>query len=375
MGEPLPTKTKLLLLALGLASASPALAGPLAPRRLWQLPDSTLKSQDSTATRLLTSSVIDENGEPLVGVAVTSRRGTLTAVSDAMGTFKLPITKGDTVVLRAFGSVVRHYILRDDTAPLIVLNTKNAAVARLKPVQQLYATTVRPDLTATSTQAVYNNELQKLPVTSFVTALAGRLAGLYTVQGSGQPGADAASPSLLGQAPLVVIDGIPRQLTQFDLEEIESVTVLKDALSTAMLGVRSSNGVLLVTTRKGTPGQPRVSFTVQSALQQPIKMPKALNAYNYALLNNEARRNDGLAPVYTDADLQAYQNGSDPYGHPDVDWRKQTLKSSSRLNRYTFSASGGNNFSKYFVALEHLSQSGLQATTTSRFLTTLGESP
>jgi TonB-linked SusC/RagA family outer membrane protein len=127
-----------------------------------------------------------------------------------------------------------------------------------------------------------------------------------------------------------------------------------------MLGPRSSNGVLQVTTRKGTPGLSRVSFTVQSALQQPLKMPKALNAYNYALLLNEARANDGVTPLlYSAADLQAYQDGSDPYGHPDVDWRKQVLKKSSRLDRYTFSATGGNSFSKYFVSLEHLSQSGL----------------
>jgi TonB-linked SusC/RagA family outer membrane protein len=315
---------------------------------------------DTAQTKLLRPLVVDENQEPLPGVTVINRRTTATVVTDRGGIAKLTAEPGDLLELRAFGSVVREYSVADDRAPIVMLSTKHPAVARLKPVRLLNSLQTRPDLTAASTQTIYYNDLQKLPVTSFLSALQGRVAGLATFQASGQPGADGASAVLRGNdVPLVIIDGIPRQLTVFDLEEIESVTVLKDALSTAMLGVKSSNGALVVTTRRGTPTVPRISFTAQSALQQPLSLPKGLDAYNYALLNNEARRNDGQAPAYTDADLQAYQDGSDPIGHPNVNWRDQILKKSSRLDRYTFSATGGNDFSQYFVSLEHLNQSGL----------------
>ncbi|WP_331144556.1 SusC/RagA family TonB-linked outer membrane protein [Hymenobacter sp.] len=316
------------------------------------------QAPDTIVTTLFIPTITDENYEPLAGVEVFGRRGSLSGVTDALGQVRLAAIQGDTLQLRALGVVVEQYVVRDDLAPFLLLSTKNPAVARLKPVRMLY-NDARPDLTAASTQTIYNRDLNRLPVASFLNALSGRVAGMTTNQSSGQPGLDEVTPNLLGMRPLVVIDGIPRDLTIFDLEEIESVTVLKDALSTVMLGARSSNGVLNVTTRKGTPSLPRVSFTVQSAVQQPLKQPKALNAYNYSVLNNEARRNDGLAPGYSDAALQAYQDGSDPFGFPDVDWRKQVLKKSSRLDRYTLSATGGNSFSKYFVSLEHLSQSGL----------------
>ena len=313
---------------------------------------------------VFTPSVTDENGEPLKGVTLANGSGTYTVVTDSLGQAKMPEVKaGETVVVTIGGSVIRRYTATGDLTPTIGLDTKNPAVARLKPVRLLYGTSLAPDLTAASTQTVYNAALMRLPVTSFLTALAGQGAGLQVTQISGQPGSDAGSASLLGRFPTVVIDGIVRPIYNFDLEEIESVTLLKDALSTSMLGVRNSNGgILNVTTRRGTPGQPRISFTVQSAIQEPIKLPKPLDAFNYATLYNEARVNDGLAPTYTADDLQKYRDGSDPLGHPNVNWLDQVLNKSSKLDRYTFSATGGNKFSRYFVSLEHLNQTGLLKT-------------
>jgi TonB-linked SusC/RagA family outer membrane protein len=316
------------------------------------------------AVTVFTPSVTDENGEPLRGVTLANAGATFTALTDSLGHATMPEVKaGETLTVSIEGSVIRRYTATGDLTPTIVLDTKNPAVARLKPVRLLFGTSLRPDLTAASTQTVYNAALMRLPVTTFLTALAGQGAGLQVTQVSGQPGSDAGSASLLGQFPTVVIDGIVRPIYNFDLEEVESVTLLKDALSTSMLGVRNTNGgILNVTTRRGTPGQPRISFTVQSAIQEPIKLPKPLDAYNYANLYNEARVNDGLAPTYTADDLQKYRDGSDPIGHPNVNWFDQLLKKSSKLDRYTFSATGGNKFSKYFVSLEHLSQTGLLKT-------------
>ena len=226
--------------------------------------------------------------------------------------------------------------------------------------------TLTPSTTTASTQAVYTPSLIKQPVTNVLNALPGYLGGLYTPQSNGQPGADVVSLSLRGRTPIVLIDGIPRSLTSMDLEEVESVTVLKDAMATAMLGVRGANGAILITTKQGSATNQQISFTVQSAFQQPIGLPKPLNAFDYATLRNEAVANEisvnpnfstGLR--YSAADLAAFQNRSDPIAHPDVNWYNQLLKSTAQLNRYALSVSGGNNAVRYFTTVEHLFQDGL----------------
>jgi len=231
-----------------------------------------------------------------------------------------------------------------------------------KPPVQLIYTSTRPHLTATSTEALYSKDVLRSPVTSVKSTLTGRMAGLYSYQASGQPGADGASVSLRGFDPLVIIDGVVANLSIFNLDDVESVTLQKDALSSAMMGVRGSNGALLITTKKGKPQTQSISFTVQTSFQKPLGAPKTLNAYDYATLYNEALTNDGLPLRYTQADLDAFKNGTDPYGHPNVNWRDEVIKSSSRFDRYSLNASGGNGFARYYVSLEHVNQTGFFVT-------------
>lgn len=313
----------------------------------------------TTELEVFSPVIIDENEEPLANISINNKTKGLKASTDAAGSLTIGAKKGDKLEISASGTKIMDYVVGDKVSPIIILSSKNPAVLRSKPLRRLFNTSVQSDLTATSSQAVFNSDLQKSAVTSVISALSGRLAGISTNQFTGQPGFDGTSISLRNQSPLVIIDGIPRQLTVFDLEEIESVTVLKDALSTAMMGVRGSDGALVITTRKGNPNTARMSFTAQTAIQQPLRFPKALNSFNYATLYNEALKNDGLPPVYSEQALQGYQSGSDPYLYPDVNWRDQVLNSSSRQDRYTFSASGGNSFSKYFVSFDHINQTGL----------------
>lgn len=222
------------------------------------------------------------------------------------------------------------------------------------------------NLSTVSTQTIYNSTLLKHPVNSITNALSGQFAGLNTQQSSGQPGFDAVSLSLRGRTPIVLIDGIPRLITTITLEEIESVTVLKDAMSTALLGVRGANGALSIITKQGYNGKERISFTIQSASQRPLKMPQSLNAFNYASLRNEAITNElsvnpfyNTALLYTAADLQAFKDGSDQFGHPDVNYRDEVLNNNAPLNRYSLNMSGGNKMVTYYAGVEHLKQDGL----------------
>lgn len=216
------------------------------------------------------------------------------------------------------------------------------------------------DKVAESVGLLRGEDLYATPSAFVNTGLTGRLAGLYTEQISGEPGNDGVNLYLRGQTPLVLVDGIPRAPWSINPEEIASVTLLKDALSTAMLGMRSMNGAVLITTRKGnTRAGFNLDVTAQTGVSAPIRLPKPLSAYDYGKLYNEALVNDGKAPIYTDADLAAYRNGTDPYGHPDINWYDQVLKSQTPFNRYTLNAEGSNDAVRYFVSLDYLSQQGL----------------
>lgn len=203
-------------------------------------------------------------------------------------------------------------------------------------------------------------QLEKMPAPIFKNTLAGQLAGLQAVQFSGEPRSEDINLNLRGKNPLLIVDGIPRDILSVSPEQIESVTVLKDALSTAMLGMRGMNGAILVTTRKKAESKGSViSFTAQTGVQAPINLPQVLSAYDYARLFNEALVNDRLAPVYSQADLDAYQNGTDPIGHPNVDWQNTILKKNSFYSRYSLNTSGSYTNVNYFVSVDYLNQDGL----------------
>jgi len=335
-----------------------------------------IQQTDASGTKS-SISVIDENQQYIAGVKLINLTNKQTATTDKNGIAELNFVKGDKIEVYAGKTLVLTAEMPDDNDNVIRVSSKSPAVAALKPVRLLYDLSVNPKLTTTATDAVYSADLTKATATSVKSVITGRLAGGYVEQNSGRLGAeprtdglysllslgslgsDAISLSVRGQSPTVIIDGVPRAMTIFNLEEIESVTLLKDAVSTAMLGGKGANGVLLITTRRGAKAKQSISFTAQTAFQKSLQTPVSLNSFQYASLYNEARVNDGLTPVYTAADLQAYQTGSDPQGHPDVDWKSIVTKPTSRFDHYTLNVSGGNDFGKYFVAVEHVNQTGL----------------
>lgn len=215
-------------------------------------------------------------------------------------------------------------------------------------------------------------------------SLAGRLPGLYLSQvrgfrnpvtdnnyrpdlGGNIPRTFLGAPSdntefliaLRGQSPVVVIDGVQRDIFSIDPENIESVSVLKDALSSLFLGMRSSRGVLLIKTKQPNADGFRLSFTGQMGVQTPLSMPEPLPAFQYAYLLNEALQNDGRSPIYTNEDLAAFRNGTDPVGHPDVNWYKTILRESAPVSSYNLNVSGGGNVARYSISGSFMDQQGL----------------
>lgn len=222
---------------------------------------------------------------------------------------------------------------------------------------------------AGATSSIGGAVIRDIPTSSVQNTLDGRLPGIFTVQRSGQPGQDASDYFIRGQSslnaagnqPLIIVDDIEytyAQLAQINVNEIESITILKDASTTAIYGVKGANGVLIVTTRRGKLGAPKVNLRVETGLQAPIKTPVFLDSYQTALLRNEALSNDNLPAQFTAQDLADFQNGTDPYGHPNVDWYKAINKPVALQENSNLDISGGTNRVKYFVSLGVLNQGG-----------------
>ena len=209
-------------------------------------------------------------------------------------------------------------------------------------------------------------ELQKAFTNNIGNTLYARLPGLTVNQGGNEPGNNNSVLFIRGantfgfsSAPLILIDGFLGDYSQLVPEEIEEISVLKDASATAVYGMRGANGVVLVTTKKGKVQPLSVNFNAQYGVQEATALPQFLNAYDYARLYNEALENDGKSPVYTQADLDLYQNGTDAIFHPNVNWYNQLLRNKAPLSNYNLNFTGGNNTVRFFTALNALTTEGL----------------
>ncbi|MCW3089920.1 MAG: TonB-dependent receptor [Ferruginibacter sp.] len=312
--------------------------------------------------------VTNDKGEVVPGMPVKVKNSSVATITDINGAYSISAPNANAILIFSNTGFITQEIsvsknntidiqLKAETSGTVLLNLP---VTRKTPdVPLLYSMKSPANLNIASAQSVYGEDLVKMPGNLLKSALAGRLAGTYIRQSNGEPGEDAYSVSLRGQNPLVVIDGIPQNISIFDFDEIESVTVLRDALATAMYGPQASNGVLLVTTRKGAPGRQKISVTAQTGFQKSLKLPKALSAYVYAGLYNEALANDNISPVYTQADIDAYKNHTDLFGHPDVNWQEEALKKSTRQDRVTVNVSGGSKIARYYLVGEYLGQGGI----------------
>lgn len=217
-----------------------------------------------------------------------------------------------------------------------------------------------------SISTVNTSQLVTTPSPNILQALPGRLAGLNIGFTSGGPGLDGNGMffNIRGaRAQIILVDGVERGYLSINPEQIESISVLKDALSTVMFGQRSSYGIISIRTKKGDVGKPRISFTAQTGFETPNALPKPLSAWQYATLYNEAKQNDAgntpVIPQYTQAQIDAYKNQTDPYAYPDVDWYNTVLNKRAGVERYNLNIQGSGKGFRYFVDLDHMREKGI----------------
>ena len=311
--------------------------------------------------------VIDEQGEPLIGVSVRLQ-GTGGGVATSLdGNFRLgKVPVGATLLFSYLGFKPQEVTVKSDEKLRVVLRPDIEVLDEVVVVG--YGSQKRNSVTG-AISTVQSKELLKSPTGNLSTSVAGRIPGLLVKQPSGQPGNDEATLRIRGlstyagdNSPLVLVDGIERAYNQIDPEEVETFTILKDAASTAVYGVRGGNGVILVTTKRGKIGKPKVSYSGNFSIQTPTQLPKVANSYQYATYFNQAIKNDtpGAPDYYTQEELNKYQDGSDPILYPDMEWVYEVFERSAPQQKHNINVSGGTQFVKYYVSLGYFNQTGLQ---------------
>lgn len=335
---------------------------------------SVISPQPQQTRKKISGIITDKEGESIIGANIMVKGTSNGTITDINGNFELDVLQypAEIKVTYIGYDELELTITEQDRMPLsIVLTQAQQYLEEIVVVGMNNRQTRRSITGAVST--IQTKELIQSPVANISNALAGKLPGLITVQSSGEPGSDAANLYVRGlgtygsSAPLVVIDGLPRNKVDLDMldpNEIESITILKDASSSSLYGIQGANGVVVVTTRRGggSNDKIKISFTLQQAVQQPIRLPKTLSSYEQALYNRTVDYNDGQPMRYTDEVLDKIKSGSDPYLYPNTNWFDVVLRDYSQQQQYNVNISGSagkDHRVNYFISGSYINQGTL----------------
>lgn len=310
--------------------------------------------------------VMDETGEPLIGVSVSIKENPTNGVmTDTDGRFKLTRIKSSQTIIFSFIGFEKQEIKIDKTDERMRIVLKET-VNMMDEVVVTASGKVQKKINVTGAITGVETKDLKAPATSISNMLGGRVPGIISVNRSGEPGKDFSefwirgiSTFGAGQGALVLIDGIEGDLNTLDPEDIDSFSILKDASSTAVYGVRGANGVVLVTTKKGKAGKLDIRVKANAGISYSPRMPEYVRAADYATLANEASVTRGGIPIYSDVDIALYANHMDPDLHPDVNWRDIILKDYTWNQQYFLSASGGGQIARYYISAGFLNKEAI----------------
>lgn len=303
--------------------------------------------------------------EPLIGVSVMIQGTNTGAITDVDGHYIITVPNKESVLEFSYlgfepvAITVRNQIN-------INVNMRETANSLDESVVVAYGQQKRASIVGSIT-SVNPTALQQGSTRAVSNNLAGQLAGVIAVQRSGEPGYDGSSFWIrgissfqgTGRDPLVLVDGIERSLDDLSAAEIESFSVLKDAAASAVYGVRGANGVILVQTKKGYLGRPKVNFHMEQSFTQPVKLPDYIGSYDYLSLMNELTTAAGNQPLYGAEAMEGYRTGSDPDLYPDVNWLDAISKDYASNTRGDLTITGGSDILRYALVASYYGENGI----------------
>ena len=316
--------------------------------------------------RKISGVVKDAMGEAIIGASVIEKGNpTNGTITDINGKFSLNVG-GNELQITYIGYMPETVSLKTGVASYNIIMKEDTKTLD-EVVVVGYGVQKKANLTG-SVASISAEALESRSVASVSAAMAGTMPGVTAIQTSGAPGLQTGTITVRGKnsvnsaGPLVIVDGVPGSMNSIDPQDIESLTVLKDAASAAIYGVQAANGVILITTKKGKKGQDaKVSYSGSVSWATPTTKLNFLGSADYAMLYNEAVRNENpnAALPYTDKDIELFRNGSDPIGHPNTDWYKETFKNFAFEQQHNFSINGGSEKTNYSASVGYLYQGGL----------------
>ena len=334
-------------------------AGMAFPMPSWAAEATEVVQQNS---KQITGTVVDAAGTPIIGANVLQAGTTNGTITDVDGKFALNVPAGAKIIVSYIG--YRNQIVTVGTNAYYEIVIKEDTEALEEIVVVGYGTQKKVNLTG-SVATLGAEKLANRTSSNVTNMLAGQMPGVTIIQNSGQPGADAGVLRVRGigtmgdASAMVIVDGVESTMSSVDPNDIENISILKDAAASAIYGVRAANGVILITTKKGAKGRAIVSYDGYVGWQSAARLPKYLDSYNYALLMNEAYKNDGLAAPYDDAALKKFQDGSDPDNYANSDWLGALLSEDGLFNNHHLSIKGGGEKVTYSVAFGYHDKDGL----------------
>ncbi|MDM8305138.1 SusC/RagA family TonB-linked outer membrane protein [Phocaeicola salanitronis] len=321
-------------------------------------------------TKQVTGFVKDATGETVIGASVVEKGTTNGVITDFDGVFKLTVSENAVLQISYIGYQTQEVKVAGKTTLDITLREDTEMLEEVVVVG--YGAQKKESVIGAISQ-VTSKDLLSTPSANISQAISGKITGVITSQTSGAPGADDAQIYIRGRAtfagdaqPLVLVDGVERSFSQIAPDDIETISVLKDASATAVYGVRGANGVMLITTKRGKEQKPVVSLTANWQIQSPTRKDTYLDSYQSVMLLEEALANDGLPSQFSADDIEMYRrsvagelSGRDAMLYPNVDWYDQVLSNTAPAQRYNVSVTGGTKRMRYYASGEFYDQKSI----------------
>lgn len=302
----------------------------------------------------VTGKVIDKQNLPIAGVNVFLKDSSTGILTDFNGEFSIETEKGETLVFSYLGFKKQEIKVEEALKLEVILEEDVSSLEEIVVIGYGEKSKTKM-ISAVST--IDDKTLKKLPVPQVSNALEGLASGLFVRQTSGEPGFSSSSFEIrnFGNA-LVIVDGAIGDLNQLDPNEIEDISVLKDAAAASVYGVQGGNGVVLITTRKGKVGKPKLTYSNQFTYSTFTSYPDFFTSAQYAEVLNEGLRNANQDPFYSDAQIQTFRTVADPINFPNTDWKDLVLDDWGTQQRHNLNLAGGTEKVKYFVSGGFLEQ-------------------